>query len=95
MFEEQKPAQKIELSQRPAFDLDEILRSRHRPAQHDQQHFRQRIDHLPGLAGIFEDTELINERRTGRLKTSRFEVFHESHRHRSGNPGLLQAIVLA
>lgn len=63
--EGQKPAPERLLPVGPARDLHEILRPRHRPAQHDQQHLRRRIDRLPRLARVLEGGKLIEQCRAG------------------------------
>lgn len=65
VLEGQQPAQKIQLAPPPAFDLDEILRPRKRPAQDQKQDFRQRIDDFPRLPGIIEGGEMVEKRFAG------------------------------
>ena len=64
--ERQEAAQDVHVKHRPASDFHEVLRAGERAAQHRQQHFRQRIDHLPRLARVAQRGEMIEERRTHR-----------------------------
>jgi hypothetical protein len=65
LLEGQEPAQEVELSLGPALDLTEIFGSGHRCAQHDQQDFRQRLNHLPRLARVFKGGKMIEKRLLG------------------------------
>jgi hypothetical protein len=93
-FERQQTAENVELALAPARDLDEVLRSAERRAEHDEQDLRQRIDHLPRLPWIFERREMVDERLAGHGEPRGVEVSHESQQFPCRNPPPLQAIAL-
>ena len=62
-LEGEESAQKIQLPLRPTLDVSEILGPRHRAAKHDEKDFRQWIQDLPRLTGVFQSGEMIKKRR--------------------------------
>ena len=70
----QKAAQKIELPVGPEFDLNEILGSGHRCAEHDQQHLRQRVGHLPGLARVIKGGKMVEQTGRGHQRPHQFDT---------------------
>jgi hypothetical protein len=65
LFEGQQAAQEAELLLGPTLDLAKVLGAGHRAAEHDEQDFRERVNHLPRLAGVFECGEMVEKRLLG------------------------------
>jgi hypothetical protein len=59
VVEGQKAAQKFKMHLAPGGDVIEIVAGRDRPADHQQQHFAQRMRHPPLLARILNDRKMI------------------------------------
>jgi hypothetical protein len=57
-----EPAQDVQVLSAPQGNLNKVVRSRNGRAQQQQQDFRQRIQHLAGLARVVERGEMGQKR---------------------------------
>src|SRR5690606_11758870 len=85
-FERQKPPQELQLARRPAPDLHEILRPRHRPAQHRQQDLLQWVNHLPSLPRIVQRRKLSKQRLAAHRDPPPSQDPYESQYPSNANP---------
>ena len=69
-LERQQAAQEVLVHLPPPPDLHEILGAGQRAAQYEQKDFRKRIQHLPGLARVFERGKVLDQRWARHRETS-------------------------
>lgn len=78
-----KPTQKLQPQIPPKADFHEILHAAQRGAQHQQEDFRQRIDHTQLLARVLQRRKMLQDR-TGRL--GRHGGLHQKRAHYESQP---------
>ena len=74
MLVNQEPPQKVQPLSTPQRDLDKIIHAGQRPAQNQQQDFRQRIDHPPGLAWVLQRRKMIQKTPARQIRHGRPRV---------------------
>gem|GEM_PF-7060872 len=67
----------------PRRDVVVVVAIGDRPAHHQQQHLRQRVRHLPGLAGIVDLRKMVKQR-----PQARFLSKDQGCQRHAGSPNL-------
>jgi len=68
--------QEVQVRLAPGDDVLVVVTVRHRPAHGQEQHFLERVGHLPGLARVAEGGELVQQQGQSRLGAK--QVIHEA-----------------
>ena len=79
----QKTAQKVQMRLTPGRNVVKVVARGDRCTDHHQQHLRQGMRHMPAIARVFNDREMLQKNGKTRLGTNSFH--EEGSRYKKHN----------